>query len=77
MSSTSSTDTDRPAPLSKRQKRRVLAKLFFLAAGTVSFFLSVGLWFVTKDLETAIYVGLWVPSLFSLGALVLAPEGER
>lgn len=77
MSSTTSTDAERPAPLSKRQKRRVLAKLFFLVAGTLSFFLSVGLWFVTEDIETAIYVGLWVPSLFSLGALVLSSEGER
>lgn len=74
MSSTS-TDTDRS--FTKRQKRRVIAKLFFLAAGTLSFFLSVGLWFITEDIDTAIYVGLWVPSLFSLGALVLAHEGDR
>jgi len=76
MSSTS-TETDRSSPFSKRQKRRVIAKLFFLVAGTLSFFLSVGLWFVTEDIQTAIYVGLWVPSLFSLGALVLAHEGDR
>lgn len=70
-----STDTQRP--LSKRQKRRVIAKLFFLIAGTLSFLLSVTLWFITEDIQTAIYVGLWVPSLFSLGALVLSSEGDR
>lgn len=45
-------------------------------AGTLSFLLSVVLWFVTEDIDTAIYVGLWVPSLFSLGSLVLANEGD-
>jgi hypothetical protein len=76
MSSTS-TDPDRTLPFSKRQKRRVIAKLFFLLAGTLAFFLSVGLFFITGEIETAIYVGLWVPSLFSLGALVLSHEGDR
>lgn len=68
---------DRPSPLSPRQRRRTLAKLVFVIAGTVSLALSVGLWFLTEDRETAIFVGLWVPSLFSLGALVAAGEGER
>jgi hypothetical protein len=54
-----------------------VAKLVFLIAGTLSLALSVGLWFLTEDRETAIFVGLWVPSLFSLGALVAAGEGER
>jgi lipopolysaccharide export LptBFGC system permease protein LptF len=67
----------RPAPLSPRQRRRALAKLVFLIAGTLSLVLSVSLWFLTEDRETAIFVGLWVPSLFSLGALVAAGEGER
>jgi hypothetical protein len=64
-------------PFSARQRRRVLAKLLFVAAGTASFLLSVWLWFVVEDRETAMYVGLWVPSLFALGALVVAYEGER
>jgi len=68
---------DRPAPLSPRQRRRALAKLVFLIAGTLSLVLSVSLWFLTEDREMAIFVGLWVPSLFSLGALVAAGEGER
>jgi hypothetical protein len=68
------TTTDR---LSSRQRRRVMAKLAFVLGGTLSFFLSVYLWFLTEDQLTAIYVGLWVPSLFSLGALVSGPEGDR
>ena len=55
----------------------MIAKLIFLLAGTASLALSVGLWFLTDDRETAIFVGLWVPSLFSLGALVAAGEGYR
>jgi hypothetical protein len=63
-------------PLTDRQRRRVTAKLLFILAGTISFLLSVYLWFMTDDRETAMYVGLWVPSLFSLGALVVSHEGE-
>lgn len=50
------------------------AKLVFLAAAFVSFLLSVTLWFFV-DRELALFVGLWVPTIHSLGALVLT--GER
>jgi hypothetical protein len=60
--------------LASASRRRITGKLIFLLAGTVSFLLSVGLWFLADDRETAIFVGLWVPSLFSLGALVASPE---
>lgn len=59
-----------------RQRRRVIAKVLFLIAGTASFLLSVYLWFILEDRETGLYVGLWVPSLFSLGALVVSWEGD-
>jgi hypothetical protein len=59
-----------------RQRRRVLAKLLFIGAGTASFLLSVWLWFIVEDREMGLYVGLWVPSLFSLGALVVSWEGD-
>lgn len=61
----------------QRERRRIAGKLFFLIAGTASFFLSVGLWFLAEDRQTAIFVGLWVPSLFSLGTLVASPERVR
>jgi len=59
-----------------RQRRRVLAKMLFIGAGTASFLLSVWLWFIAEDRETGLYVGLWVPSIFALGALVVSWEGD-
>jgi hypothetical protein len=35
----------------------------------------VSLWFTGNELQ-GIYVGLWVPSILALGAIVL-PRGER
>jgi hypothetical protein len=47
--------------------------LFALAAG-FSFLLSVTLWFLDYR-EEGIFVGIWVPSILSLGAFLLA--GKR
>ena len=52
------------------------AKLAFLAAAFFSFALSVTLWFLV-DKETGLFVGLWVPSLLALGALVLIGEDDK
>ena len=49
-------------------------KLVFLFAAFLSFLLSVWLWFFV-DRELGLFVGLWVPSIHSLGTLVLV--GER
>lgn len=48
-------------------------KLVFLAAAFASFLLSVSLWFFV-DREVGLFVGLWVPAIHSLGALVLTGE---
>lgn len=61
----------------RSERRRILGKLVFLIAGTASFLLSVGLWFLGDDRLTAVFVGLWVPSLYSLGTLVATPERLR
>lgn len=53
--------------MTERSKARTL----FLLAATVSFLLSVGLWFLGQK-EQGIFVGLWVPSILALGALMLA-----
>jgi hypothetical protein len=45
-------------------------KLFYAAAG-VSFVFSVSLW-VAGHSQEAIFVGIWVPSILSLGGLVLS-----
>jgi len=46
------------------------AKALVLLAALVSFGLSVSLWF-TGNHDQGIFVGLWVPSILSLGALVV------
>jgi hypothetical protein len=51
------------------------AALIALAA-FVSFVLSVVLWF-TDSREEALFVGLWVPSILSLGAFYAALGGGR
>lgn len=51
-------------------KRSTGRKLFLIAAGA-SFVLSVSLWF-SGDRERGMFVGLWVPSILALGALVMS-----
>ena len=46
-------------------------KLPFLLAGFVSFLFSVWLYFVKDETTAGIFVGLWVPSIHSLGSLLL------
>ena len=52
------------------------AKLLILAAAGLSFLFSVYLWFLV-DKEQGVFVGLWVPSILSFGALVTNREGRR
>ena len=52
------------------------AKLPFLIAGFASFLFSVYLYFVADETTAGIFVGLWVPSIHSLGTLVLTPVDE-
>jgi hypothetical protein len=56
-------------------RRLEVIKGLFLIAGALSFLLSVYLWF-WEDETQGIFVGLWVPSMWSLGALLLAGEGR-
>lgn len=41
----------------------------FLVAAAISFFFSIILWFFFDE-ASGIFVGLWVPSILALGALV-------
>ena len=52
------------------------AKLLILAAAGLSFLFSVFLWF-SVDKEQGVFVGLWVPSILSFGALVTSGGGRR
>lgn len=46
------------------------AKLLFLAAAFLSFLLSIVLWF-SGHRDEGMFVGIWVPSILALGALML------
>ena len=57
------------------RSRQAMLRLVLLAAAFASFLLSVYLYFVADDKTAGIFVGIWVPSIQSLGTLLLA--GER
>ena len=56
-------------------KRLELPKAILLAAACFSFFLSIFLWFFV-DREQGLFVGLWVPSILSLGSLLFNGSGR-
>lgn len=62
-----------PPSSALRSGRSALAtsKALFFAAAGISFALSVWLWF-SGDRERGLFVGIWVPSILSAGALLLA-----
>ena len=53
--------------------REAAARNLILLAAGISFVLSVTLWFGGHELQ-GIFVGLWVPSILSLGGIVLRRE---
>jgi hypothetical protein len=61
-------------PISRQLKNLPLSlrlKLPFVIAGFLSFLFSVWLYFVKDETTAGIFVGLWVPSIHSLGTLLL------
>lgn len=53
------------------------AKALFLLAAFASFLLSVSLFFLADEKSQGIFVGLWVPSILSLGTFMFAGERVR
>jgi len=51
------------------------SRALILLAAFLSFGISIGLWFSGHKSE-GIFVGLWVPSILSLGGLVLRGDGR-
>jgi len=49
----------------------IRAKWLFVLAAGLSFLLSIYLWFTGQRTE-GMFVGLWVPSILALGALMFA-----
>jgi len=56
--------------------RMRIAKASILVAAFISFLLSVYLWFNGSQ-NQGIFVGLWVPSILSFGALVFAGSNSH
>ena len=56
------------------------AEILFLVAAFISFLLSVFLWFMSNK-EQGLFVGIWVPSIISLGCffqnMVLRHQGNK
>jgi hypothetical protein len=74
--------SDRPLPRRPEVQRPNLSrfaaiKLLLLFAAFISFLLSVGLFFLAENESQGIFVGLWVPSILSLGTLMLVGEDKR
>lgn len=51
-------------------------KFLIVAAAGLSFLFSVYLWFAV-DKDQGLFVGLWVPSILSFGALLTNGGGRR
>ena len=51
-------------------------KMPFVIAGFLSFLFSVWLYFVKDETTAGIFVGLWVPSIHSLGTLLVGQVVE-
>ena len=64
-------------PRNEAATRLRQAKLLFLLAAGISFLFSITLWFLV-DREQGLFVGMWVPSILALGALMTnGQEGPR
>lgn len=59
-----------------RRTLRLRASIAILLAAFAAFILSVTLWF-TGSHEQGIFVGLWVPSILSFGAVALQMGSDR
>lgn len=53
---------------------RLRYKLPFMIAGFLSMVLAIYIYFVQDEQMAGIFVGLWVPSIHSLGTLVLSSD---
>ena len=65
-------------PLTQKEfavNKRRTGKILFMLAAAVSFVLSVSLWFA-GDRERGQFVGLWVPSILALGALMMSDSRD-
>lgn len=62
--------------VSAKARSLTVARGLILLAAFASFVLSVSLWFSGSELE-GVFVGIWVPSIISLGAFLMPKQTER
>lgn len=60
----------------ERHRLRLKAAAAILIPAFASFILSVSLWFSGHELQ-GVFVGIWVPSILSFGAVALLINGSR
>lgn len=53
-----------------------LLKALILVGAAISFLLSIYLWF-SGSKEQGLFVGIWVPSILSFGALIFAGSNAK
>lgn len=61
--------------LASRTRRENMARGLILLAAFASFVLSVSLWFAGNE-QQGIFVGIWVPTIVSLGGFLLPRRTE-
>lgn len=75
LNNTKALEAPRPETPSAASRLNTAKALFVFAAG-LSFLFSVYLWFLV-DREQGLFVGIWVPSILALGALLLGGREEQ
>ena len=80
MNANTGTEADRHARERAAERAEVLpgvgpAKALFMLAAGLSFLLSISFYF-SGDHERGIFVGIWVPSILSMGTLLLGGNGH-
>jgi hypothetical protein len=61
--------------MNKKQSAYRKARVLILVAAFISFAFSVSLYFLSDE-KQGIFVGLWVPSILSLGAFIAPARGQ-
>lgn len=76
MTTTNRLESSKEAPLVAGLTRIQMARALVLVAAFLSFLFSVSLWFFGNESE-GVFVGIWVPSILSLGAFLLPRSVDR
>ena len=65
-----------PPPATGGMNRIQVARTLVVVAAFISFLFSVTLWFTGSE-DEGLFVGIWVPSILSLGGFLIPREATR